>query len=277
MSDTEDTAPPNDNALPYGPSKLAQLTARILDLVEDRVASRAARDSGELTQQDFGEVITDLQSLNDPELLQLINDGWEEMVRAAEEAQWRDERRYPLERLIIHHFEPYLAPRGSNAVSGQNLSRRVIPAFLAALSQMIGKELLQDYESRCREIVDQIQNKAGNNFDWELVYNDPNANILAQDIIVYIAQYFRDVPKRRVWMIDIFLRNMPPATTAGEMEWSFGNEEFHILVNALYADLFHMLKDKDALAGLRMRYGDQRLTALEDVEKALLDDMGAVL
>ena len=286
MSETNDSPPSGETAatgpmngetaLAYGPAKLAGIIGQVLDLVEDRMAARVTHD-GQLTQESFTQVMEALQALDDAELLYIANEGWGELCRAVEEAQWRDERRYPLERLIIHHFDPYLAPRGSDAIQGKNLSRRVIPAFLAALSQMIGKELLKDYEARCREIVDMIQEKAGDDFDWQLVYNDPNANILAQDIIVYIAQYFRDVPKRRIWMIDIFTRNMPPAQSAGEMDWLFGDREFHILVNGLYAELFEMLKDKDALAALRVRYGDQRLTALTDVEKALRDDLGAVM
>jgi len=251
--------------------------AQVLDLVEDRIDARINHEKGALSTEGVRTVMEDLHGLEDTELLYIINEGWAQLCYAVEEAQWRDERRHPLERLIISHFAPMLAPRGSAPLPGGNLSRRAIPGFLAALHQMIGKELLNDYEERCREIVDEIQSRAGDRFEWQMVYNDDNANILAQDIIVYIAQYFRDIPKRRVWMIDIFARNMPAPQDEAERAWRFGNEEFHLLVGGLYAEIFMMLKNADDLSDLRTRYGDDRLSALVDVEHALEQDRAVVL
>ena len=256
---------------------MAQFADQILNLVEQKLADQSNHDHGTLAKSTVEEVMIGLRGHQDPDLLRLLHEGWGKMCLAVEEAQWRDARRFPLERLIIHHFEPLMAPRGEDAIQGQTLSRRVIPAFLAALSQMIGKELLNEYEERCREMVDLIHQKHGDAFEWQMVYEDINANILAQDIIVYIAQYFRDVPKRRLWMIDIFARSMPPAGTPGEQEWDFDAAGFHLLVNGLYADLFAMMKDADSIGQLRARYGDDRLDALVEVEKGLEQDRGALL
>src|SRR3546814_9315087 len=84
---------------------------------------------------------SDLGFRNEPdaEVRRFYAEAWDECEAAVEAARWDKERKFPLERLVVHNFVHLMPERDQPPVPGRHLSRRVIPAFVQALEQQIGR------------------------------------------------------------------------------------------------------------------------------------------
>jgi len=258
----------NEAGIGAGPEKLAEWVGVFLDLVEDRIACEFG-ERKELDAQTVQDILDSVRSIDDGEAENLYKEGWHEISTQVEEAFWMQERKFPLERLLVKHFALLLADRGKAPVQGATLSRRVIPAFQYALHQMVGPEMLMEYEERSRNLIQKIRTKAGDKFDWGLVYDNPQANVITMDVLVYASRYFTDISKRRQWMIDVFQRMMPVAKDDAEKIWRFGDMEFHMLIGSLYRDLYDMVETEAGADWVKERYGDANFDNIEHMKRSL--------
>lgn len=265
-----------NGGLGSGPEKLRECVSMFLDLIEDQVAAKAGADD-RITTDALQEILDGLRDPHDGQTMTLLKEGYQEIAHLVEEAHWMQERRYPLQRLLVKNFAHLLAERGQAPEQGQNLSRRVLPAFSHALQQMIGPEMLQEYTDRCRNLVQNVRAQLGDQFDWQSVYADKHSHVITNDILVYIARYFTDISKRRHWMIDLFDRSLAPGKGDAERDWVFSDWEFHALVGALYSELFKTLESDDGRDWLNTRYGEGNVAILMEMERALTADRRAVL
>lgn len=259
-------------SLGLGPTKLKDVCVRILDVLEEDLAQRTADNGGHLNLSDVGKVLQDLRAADNPKVRALLADGWDELYAASKEIEWTEARTRPLERLIIQRFSHTLAPHGEPPVPGKNLSRRVIPAFILTLEQMIGPERLEEYEKSCRTIVEKIREEAGDYFEWRMIYTSHNANVLARDILVYIARYFSEIPKRRQWMKDVFTRNMAAGADDAERAWRFDDHAFHILMKALYHEIEALLEAPEGQKYMTTRYGNENISTIRELLRGLAED-----
>lgn len=269
---TSDKDGKRDETLGPGQEQLADTISEVLELFIDSAKSAAAKKGGTVQPEDLEALYIPIRDRTDPRFTDFIRSRWEELQKIAEENIWHHQRNYPLERMIVQRFEHLFPAPGEPPEAGKTLSRRVVPAFLTALQQMIGNDLFHDYEERSRQVVETIRARKGDKFDWELVYGDPHANLLALDIIVFIARYFEDVPRRRRWMQDVFAKAMPADRAGRETEWSFDDASFHLLMRALYTELRVGLEDAETAASLERRYGGENMDTVRSVIAALDED-----
>lgn len=256
---------------------LNELTQEVLALFMRRVADAVARTGVSTIDPGALESIAERMSRGeDPALQKIYDRKWERLQDSFEHAFWARMRKYPLERLIVSRFENKLAPRDEAPTRGVNLSRRVIPAMIGALHQMIGPDLFNEYEDRARNLVEAVRSLEGDGAAWDKLYQHPQADVLVNDILVYIARYFTDVPKRRHWMIGYMERSLPSAKTEAEKEWSFGDHEFHLLIGALYEQLGRQLDQPEIRARHVKRYGEENVQLVEEVLSALAHDRRSV-
>lgn len=273
MSDTSEGRKPDQG---IGAGTLARVVRESLDIMERKLRDHAASNDGNVPLNALRSIRQAVDPAASAEMNQLISSGWKDLAEAAEREYWDSQRKYPLERLIVQRFDHLLAPHGQQPVQGQTLSRRVIPAFIAALQQMVGPELYDEYENRCQEIVDETRERMGDSFSWPIIYADPGAHVLVTDILVYIARYFDDVERRRHWMEDFFDRVMPPGKTQAEQQWKFESIEFHMLMDTLYQDLQRGLSDEHYAARLKKRYGESNLQYVETMMANMAADLQTV-
>lgn len=259
-----------------GAEKLGEFANKIAELLADRLAAHAARGNGTLNARDVQAVLNGFGYAKDPTVQGLCESAWTRFQQDFESSFYARMRKYPLERLIVANFSHLLPDRGDDPVPGRTLSRRAIPAFIQALHQMVGPELFDEYENRARDMVDAIQAKEGS-VDWEVLHEHPVARILVNDILIYIARYFTDVPKRRQWMVSFFDRTMPVSKSEKEKAWSFGDMEFHKLMSALFKDLAEAMFDPEARQRLEDRYDAASLSQLEQVLAGLAQDQRRVM
>lgn len=256
MNDVSDDKKPE---LGIGPGTLARIVRSSLDILEGKLRDHAASNDGNVPLNALRSIRQSADPDSSDEMYQLITSGWRDLAEAAEREYWESQRKFPLERLIVQRFDHLLAPHGKAPIKGQTLSRRVVPAFISALQQMVGPELYDEYENRCQEIVDATRDRMGDTFSWSVVYADSGAHVLVTDILVYIARYFDDIERRRHWMEDFFERMMPHGDTEEEQNWHFEAIEFHLLIDALYQDLQRGMSDPHYATRLTKRYGDANL------------------
>lgn len=260
-----------------GVGKLGEFSVKTSQLLTDRLAAHAAQGNGTLSAKDIQKVMDAFTIDQDPTLKGLCESTWTGLQQSFEDAFYHKMRKFPLERLVVGRFVQLLPNRGSEPVPGRTLSRRIIPAFIQALRQMVGPELFEEYEERARTMIDTIRAKEGTGMDWETLHERPMAQILVNDILIYIARYFQDVPKRRAWMVSYFDRAMPLAQSEGERAWSFGDMEFHKLMAALYKELAETLFDEAGRQRLEERYDAGSLAILEQALVGLSQDQRRIL
>lgn len=260
-----------------GAEKLGEFAHRVSQLLIDRLAAHSARGDGKLTARDIQAVVNAYSYDQDPTLRGLCDSTWVGLQQQFEESYYARMRKFPLERLIVARFVHLLPDRDKNPVPGRTLSRRIIPAFIQALHQMVGPELFDEYEDRAREMIESLRAKEGGSLDWERLHERPVAQVLVNDILIYISRYFLDVPKRRGWMVSFFERTMPAAKSDAEKAWHFGDMEFHKLMSALYKELAETLFDVEGRQRLEQRYDAGSLSQLEQMLAGLAQDQKRVL
>jgi hypothetical protein len=277
QDDTTNDAAAHSTATSTGAEKLGEFARTISQLLADRLAAQAARGDGKLASRDINAVLNSYTYDNDSVLRGLCDSTWVGLQHQFEESFYAQMRKFPLERLIVARFVHLLPERGQPPVPGRTLSRRLIPAFIQALHQMVGPELFEEYEERARTMIETLRAQEGHSLDWDSLHERPMAKILVNDILIYITRYFLDVAKRRTWMVSYFDRVMPPAKSDEEKAWNFGDLEFHKLMAALYRELAETLFDKEGRKHLEERYDAASLSQLEQVLAGLAQDQKRIL
>ena len=260
------------NVSPEAIALAARQLGRVLDLFAERLLEAGWQAGGRITQAEVEKVLSSFKHVQDPRLVHLYVDIWDVLEQAAEEGHWARVRTQPLERLLVHSFEDMLAPRGESAVPGRTMSRRMLQGFLSALKQMIGPEMLEEYEGRARELMEAERKRVGDVALWAVLERNHVAHTIVNDVLVYIARYFTNMAKRRSWLIDQISRNMTPITPELEASVHFGNQEFHLLMARLYRSLAEQLQAEGGRMALEKRYGPANLATLEQVLLALKQD-----
>lgn len=260
-----------------GAEKLGDFAHKVSQLLIDRLAAHSARGDGKLTSRDIQAVVNAYNYDQDATLRGLCDSAWTGLQQQFEEAFYARMRKFPLERLIVARFVHLLPERDQDPVPNRTLSRRVIPAFIQALHQMVGPELFDEYEDRAREMIEALRAKEGGSLDWESLHERPVAQVLVNDILIYISRYFLDVPKRRNWMVSFFERTMPSPKSEAEKAWHFGDMEFHKLMSALYKELAETLFDAQGRQRLEKRYDAGSLSQLEQMLAGLAQDQKRIL
>lgn len=274
MADENDK---NSNGNSVGAEKLGDFAHKIGELLIDRLASYSAKNDGKLTSRGIKTVVGDFAYEKDAVLRSLCDATWGQMQHNFEEAFYARMRKFPLERLIVARFVHLLPDRDKDPLPGRTLSRRIIPAFIQSLHQMVGPELFDEYEERAREMIEGFRAQEGADMDWETLHDRPVAQILVNDILIYISRYFLDPPKRRNWMTSFFERTMPIAKSEAEKAWSFGDMEFHMLISALYKELAETLFDMEGRQRLEERYDGASLAELEQMLAAMSQDQRRIM
>ncbi len=265
----------DDEALGPGPKRIRSLADILLRRLADHLLEKAHRAGGALDGEQIRQTIDHFQSQAGEHANDFYRTAWNQCLSVIDEVRREGGRRMPFERLMvkpINHLLP-IAPRP--VVPGQGLSRRILPGYLSALQQMLGPVLVDQYQGRCRELVRIIQTARGTDFDWEDVYSDPTSHVIVNDVLVHVSKHFTDLPRRRDWLIGIVNSHLPLGEDDVERNWTFGEPEFRMLIEALFAPLRRQMATADGARQLRDRYGDISCELLTDLFRNL-DDTNAL-
>lgn len=259
----------DNETLGPGPKRVRSLADILLRRLADHLQEKALREGGTLGGEQIRQTIEDFRSQAGEEANDFYRTAWNQCLSVIDEVRREGGRRMPFERLMVKPIGHLLATAPRPVVPGQGLSRRCIPGYLAAVQQMLGPVLVDQYQGRSRELVRIIQTARGTDFDWEDVYSDPTSHVIVNDVLVHVSKHFTDLPRRRDWMIDVINSHMPLGEDEVERNWTFGEPEFRMLIEALFAPLRRQMATADGDRHLRERYGDVACELLTDLFRDL--------
>ena len=247
----------------YGPGKFRELFDRGLDFALDRLLRRADAQGGNLSTADIREELQRFKAEKGSDMGDYFDEAWRECTFAVERLRWDRERRYPFERLMVNTFV-HLLPTGDQVpVPGEHISRRVIPGFVNAMTQMLGEELADKYEEFCRTLVSRLKAQHGNSFNWEMVHHDPDAVEVVSEVLITICHHFVDLKKRRRWLTDVINGHMGAPTASQDIP--FEEMECHRLISAMYQPLRDAMNTPDGEERITERFGRNRARMLRAV------------
>ena len=247
----------------YGPGKFRTIFEQGLDFAVDRILRRAESQGGSLSASDVREELQRFKADPGEDTTAFFNDAWRECTFAVERLRWDKERRYPFERLIVNTFVHLLPTDDQVPIQGEHLSRRIIPGFFVAMLQMLGEELNDKYEDFCRTMVSRMKAQHGNAFNWEMVYDEPDAAEVVSEVLITICHHFIDLKKRRRWLTDVINGNMGAPTAAQDIP--FEDMECHQLIAAMYHPLRDAMNTPEGEERITERYGRNKARMLRAV------------
>lgn len=259
---------------PASPARQSQaLAATVVSSFVDRLTAEAARKGGSLT-------VADIQSLNHEfekkaEALQAVFEAsFEEYVRARERSVWEQSRQFPFDRLIVKKFSHLFTEHERSRGRRDTVSRRILPGFFMALNMMLGPEMLEECQERCRKIIDRLKARRGEQFDWDDAYADPEARAVTLDALATMAHYFQDRDKRVAWFTNLVNTHLPPpekeTEEAREAAWTFTEDGMQTFLATLFADLRAALADESGRLALGRRHGADAVRLLRVIVAKLV-------
>lgn len=234
------------------------LAETVINSFVDRLNEESRRKGGYLTTQDIATLSQEFHQKTEA-LEKIFQQSLEQYVLARERAAFDHARQFPFDRVIVstfaHLFDPErVADEGEFAVT-----RLVLPGFFLAVDKMLGPEMMEGYQERCKAIVERLSPGSESVLDWEQVYGDPETMDLCCDALVAMAPYFADLEKRKDWFVALVNGNL-----SAQSDWQLTNQGFYNLSNALFTSLREALQDPARRLELTERHG-----------KAVCDDLDA--
>ncbi len=197
----------------------------------------------------------------------VFEQSFEVYVKARERASWDQARHFPFDRLIVKKFSHlFKAAPGPTTVS-----RRMLPGFFMAISMMLGPDVVESYQERCRMIVERIRD-GQEDFDWEDVYAAEETGLVTIDAQVTVVQHFEDFAKRAEWFINLVNGHLsPPGDSSDEaaLNWEMTEAGFQRFLDALLKDLRDAVTDDAGRKKVAKRHGAAAVERVIAVLRAL--------
>ncbi len=265
-------AEPPSHTIPSPASKSRVLAETVVATFVDRLTAEAERKGGSLT-------ISDIKALNEEfekktQVLQTVFEkSFEEYVNARERAVWDQKREFPFDRQLVDRFA-HLFPSGrGNTLETGAISRRVLPAFFVALNLMLGHDVVEDYQEKCRAIVQDLKKKRGKTFSWEDVDDDKDINNIILDAVIGMANHFEAAEKRSGWFRNLINDNLGPPDVAGEgprsADWQLSDEGFSRFMAALFSIVRETMETETGRLQITKRHGADTTALVFDILKGL--------
>ncbi|MDP6574661.1 MAG: hypothetical protein QGI63_00565 [Rhodospirillales bacterium] len=262
--------------LPTPASQSKALAEAVVSSFVDRLIAEATRKGGYLTVSDLQEMNREFEKK--AEALQAVFEkSFEDYVRARERAAWDRARDYPFDRQMVERFAR-LFPERSDPSRGEVLiSRRMLPGFFMATTMMLGPEVVEDFQERCRAILKRLKDEKQEAFSWDDVSESEEMNEVILESIVGMASYFESLHKRVEWFVTIINSHLAPADVEREGEatanWQLTGEAFLVFLGALFAEIREIMSTETGRLRMTKKYGGEACAALFDILQQL-DDAG---
>ena len=239
------------------------LAETVINSFVERLNEESRRKGGYLTTRDITELSQEFHQKTEA-LQQIFQQSLEQYVRARERAAFDHARRFPFDRVIVNTFAHLFDPERVNDEAEFAVTRRVLPGFFMAVDKMLGPELMEEYQVRCRAIVERLSPGSESALDWEQVYADPETADLCCDALVAMAPYFEDLDKRKDWMVGLVNGSL----STGE-DWVLTDQGFYNLTEALFTKLRQTLQNPMKRLDLTERHGNATCKAVDSAFAAM--------
>jgi hypothetical protein len=256
-------AKPMDMSSPKDASKA--LAETVVGAFVDRMKSEAQAKGGHLTIRDIEAMQVEFDRQTQA-LRGMFEKSFEVYVKARERAVWDQHRNYPFDRLMVKKFSHLF--KDGDQLGKDDISRRILPGFFVALGMMLGPDVVEEFQEKCRRIVDRVKGSGKSVFNWDDVYSDNEARAVSIDAEVAIAGHCQDIQKRAVWFVNIVnnhLAPVDPGTHANVAGWEMTEAGFRKFLNAVFSDLRQTLETDNGKLQITKRYGAETCANLFDI------------
>ena len=261
----EATRGPSTSPDPSKPSDHGKILAQtVVRSFVDRLNEATRQNGGYLTSAEVADLSREMEQKSEA-LEKVFQQSLEQYVRARERAAFDHARQYPFDRIIVNTFAHLFDPALVAEYGADALTRRVLPGFFLALDKMLGPESMDEFQIRCRAIVERLSPAGEGGLDWNVVYVLPESKLILCDALVEMLPYFKEIEKRRDWFMAIVNDNLPT-----ESDWQLTKMGFYHLFDALFSNLRRALTDFEERRALEKLHG---IPACEDLDRgfALID------
>jgi len=230
------------------------LAETVVTSMVGRMKAEATKKGGMLTIADINALDTEFKS--ETQALSLaFEKSFEAYVRARERAVSGEKRDFPFDRLIVRKFSHLFDEDKEGHFD--TVSRRMLPGFFMALNMMLGAEVVEEYQEKCRRMVEVSREDGKDDVNWNAIYDSDEGPLAGLDALVTIAAHFDDFERRREWFITLINGHLTPVSDANKDEagWELTEAGFHRFLTALLADLNALVDTDDGKTQIRKRYG----------------------
>ena len=201
---------------------------------------------------------------------QKIAEQWLEEVMLD---QHSEARKRAFERVLVKRFS-HLFPPNEPLENERAVSRRILPGLLLAFEQLAGAEFVQQCQVAGRNILKNVREEKGADFNWTEFYDDPAINDLVDDLMAVVAWSFRDVDRRTQWLMNLINLNLaPPEDYIFEgkdiEKWNLKRAGLIDILRALFSDFRDKLAQDDSTREMENRYGQKACAAIRSLIERL--------
>ena len=199
-----------------------------------------------------------------------LRDHIQQSIIQHEKELWDQTRKRPFDRMLVKRFSHLFPSEGDLVIGDNHLSRRILPGFFTAMEMMAGKELFEQCQQVCKQLVQKRKKEMGPNFLWRDFYEEETPNELVNDTFAVIVPHFTNFEKRCHWLMDLINSHLAlPDDYAFEGEsvgaWQMDAKSMHLLLSALFARFREDLGTSEGREKIVQRYGIKASRAMEDV------------
>lgn len=223
----------------------------------DRITTEARKNGGTLSIQDLQELKGEFEKKTDA-LQTTLENTLEDFAKARERSHFSLSRGNPFDRLFVSEIDYLFVSDEEAPRSFHKVSRRILPGFFKAMKLMMTPELIEEFQERTRVIVKRVSEGREDDFTWEDVFRETDAQELCLDAQVAMAIHFNELDKRSEWFVNLINENLPslPATSSpASKDWRLTPQTFQEMLNSLFAKLRKTLTNEMGETKITLRHG----------------------
>ncbi|NQU60821.1 MAG: hypothetical protein HQ512_06795, partial [Rhodospirillales bacterium] len=231
----------------------------------ERMKAAAQAKGGHLSVADLEDMQADFDRQAEA-LSGALEKSFEVYVKARERSVWDQQRDFPFDRLMVSKFSRLF--KDGEALSADDLCRRMLPGFFVALGMMLGPEIVEENQSKLRAVVERIQGEGKSVFSWDAVYADQTSKNISLAAEVAIARHFDEFEKRSEWFINIVNGHLAPPPSGAHpnvAHWQLNQSGFRKFLGGLMTDLRAQLESDAGKMAITKRYGAEACADLYDI------------
>lgn len=244
----------------------------------DRMTAEAERKGGKLSVADIQGLSQEFEKKT-AALQVVFEQSFEEYVKLRERSAWEQARKYPFDRVLVKSFSHLFIEDDRLATQNGALSRRILPGFFMAVNMMLGPDLLESFQDRCRGVVRRYRNGGEEALQWTDIYADQEVQALLLEAQVAMASYFADLDRRLAWFVNVINGHLKPfegdigSPAAG---WKFSESAFFSLAEALFSHLREALNSEAGTQALSEQYDQVVMSRLYKIFQRMESDAAAI-
>ncbi|MEG3618755.1 hypothetical protein V5T82_09835 [Magnetovibrio sp. PR-2] len=260
------SAIPSDEDEKSGSTLCQEMALTVLDDYTERLINLIETSEEGVTVSDIRGFLTDYKTNNVFADQEPYKVHFQRCVNRYEREVFDPNRRYPFRRALTHRISALFATEGELNEAGPYVSRRILPGLFITLEKMVGVETFDSAHDTCMDLINTLE-QGHNELVWEDLYNDPATNEAINDLLVALIPHFANPMRRMTWMMTLINSELAPAQEylfegPAVHEWQLDEAGLIRVLRLLFKDLKKQLKDKDSVAQLSQRYGNQQARGL---------------